>query len=284
MTDSGLLLCTDMDRTIIPNGHQPEHPAARKWFREFCAHERVCLVYVTGRHQELVRRAITEYDLPVPAYAITDVGSVIYQVTPSGWQTLRAWEEQISRDWQGYGHEELREALLPVAQLRLQERAKQNRFKLSYYLDLSHDNQQVIRAMTEILNTLGIGYNLIWSVDEKSRVGLVDLLPGGADKLRGLTFLRQRLGYPEEKVLFAGDSGNDLAVLESSVPAVLVANAGDEVRTAACRRAEEKGNVQRLYLAGEQGWPGDGNYCAGVLQGVFHFHPEFRRALRRVIG
>ncbi len=32
---STLLLCTDMDRTVIPNGAQPEHPRTRSAFRLF---------------------------------------------------------------------------------------------------------------------------------------------------------------------------------------------------------------------------------------------------------
>ncbi len=283
MADPRLLLCTDMDRTIIPNGHQPEHEDARRWFREFCADDQVSLVYVTGRHRELVWEAIAAYDLPRPDYAITDVGSVIYRVSASAWQAVDAWEREIASDWRGYGHEELRRALLPVTELRLQEAAKQNRFKLSYYLDLVHDDRQVAGQMEDILNDLGIAYNLIWSVDEKSRVGLIDILPGRADKLHGLTFLRQELGYTEGNLLFAGDSGNDLAVLRSSVPAVLVANASDDVRRAARCQAEELGNSERLFLAGKQGWPADGNYCTGVLQGVFHFYPAFRQLLQRII-
>ena len=56
-----MLLCTDLDRTLIPNGDQPEHPAARKLFREFCRLPEVTLVYVTGRHQALVKQAIEEF-------------------------------------------------------------------------------------------------------------------------------------------------------------------------------------------------------------------------------
>ena len=61
-----LLLCTDMDRTIIPNGHQPEHPDARERFRQLCSLPAVKLVYVTGRHLQLVEQAIADYNLPEP--------------------------------------------------------------------------------------------------------------------------------------------------------------------------------------------------------------------------
>lgn len=80
MPQSKLLLCADMDRTVIPNGEQPEHPDARKRFKTFCLLPEVKLVYVTGRHQELVKQAIKNYHLPEPDFVITDVGTKIYQV------------------------------------------------------------------------------------------------------------------------------------------------------------------------------------------------------------
>ncbi|MGR9100907.1 MAG: HAD family hydrolase, partial [Gammaproteobacteria bacterium] len=91
MTKPRLLLCTDMDRTVIPNGVQPEHPSARKRFAEFCRHAEVTLAYVTGRHKGLAQRAIKNYALPEPDYAITDVGTKIYRVEDGRWRELLAW-------------------------------------------------------------------------------------------------------------------------------------------------------------------------------------------------
>jgi sucrose-6-phosphatase len=55
-----LLLCTDLDRTLIPNGFQPESPSAKKRFARLAARPEICLVYVTGRHQELIARRLSE--------------------------------------------------------------------------------------------------------------------------------------------------------------------------------------------------------------------------------
>jgi hypothetical protein len=73
--------------------------------------------------------------------------------------------------------------------------------------------------------------------------------------------------------MFAGDSGNDLPVLASNIPSVLVANATGEVREDAVARARNAGNGEFLYLA-KGGFLGmNGNYSAGILEGVFHFQP-----------
>jgi hypothetical protein len=75
-------------------------------------------------------------------------------------------------------------------------------------------------------------------------------------------------------MLFAGDSGNDLDVLASPVPAVLVANANDAVRAAAIARSGEDGQRDRLHVASGGLLGMNGNYAAGILEGVAHFHPE----------
>lgn len=279
MSPGRLLLCTDMDRTVIPNGHQPEHPAARPTFTAFCRRPEVCLVYVTGRHRQLVRQAIADYALPEPDYAITDVGSRIYRVVDGHWRIMRRWEAEVAVDWRGRTHAELERALRPIGELTLQEKAKQNRFKLSYYLDLAEDRVPVMARIRHTLADLGVAASLIWSVDDLKQVGLLDVLPENATKLHGIKFLQKQLNYHHDEVLFAGDSGNDLPVLGSDVRSVLVANASAEVKQQAWQLAVAAGHADALYLAQEGDGPFGGNYAAGVLQGVDHFFPELCRSL-----
>ena len=68
-----LLLCTDLDRTLLPNGPQPESQGARMLFKRLAERPEVTLAYVTGRHRKLVEKAISLYRLPLPNYVITDV-------------------------------------------------------------------------------------------------------------------------------------------------------------------------------------------------------------------
>ncbi len=282
MNPKRLLLCTDMDRTVIPNGSQPEHPAAREQFRAFCLQPEVRLAYVTGRHLQLVQQAIADYALPEPDYAITDVGSKLYQCSDGDWFEMELWEEQIATDWRGKSHAQLEQALRPISALTLQEQKKQNRFKLSYYLPLDADQDRVMQRMQDRLAELDVAASLIWSVDEPKQIGLLDVLPQTATKRHGLQFLQQQLGYTHDEVLFAGDSGNDLPVLGSSVCSVLVANASEEVKQLACKMASRSGHADSLYLAQQSGFSLGGNYAAGVLQGVWHFHPEFRPQLQGI--
>ena len=53
-----LLICTDLDRTLIPNGTQPESSGARDHFATLVDRPEVTLAYVSGRHRALVKAAI----------------------------------------------------------------------------------------------------------------------------------------------------------------------------------------------------------------------------------
>jgi sucrose-6-phosphatase len=275
-----LLLCTDLDRTIIPNGRQSEHPEARACFRQLCALPEVTLVYVTGRHLYLVKQAIEQYALPTPDFAITDVGTKIYQLLRGEWHELLPWQEQIAADWQGKSHDQLQQMLSRFSELVLQEQSKQNDFKLSYYLPLDADRDRTLNGAETLLIQMGVEASLIWSVDELQHVGLLDVLPRSATKLHGIEFLRQKLGYRREELIFAGDSGNDLPVLASPIPSILVANADQQVKQQAQQLTEENGCAESLYLAQQNNFPLGGNYSAGVLQGVVSFAPEIGAKLK----
>lgn len=267
----GMLICTDLDRTLIPNGRQPESAGARACLARFTDHEGVVLTYVSGRHRQLIEEAIDQFQLQEPDYVIADVGSTIYISGPDGWSTWQAWDDEIAGDWQGESREALHAILSDIDALRLQEHEKQNRHKLSYYLPLNVDNRQVMEKIEARLRIKSIQANIIWSIDEIEGTGLLDILPASANKLHAIRFLIEQKGFSESEVVFAGDSGNDLDVLLSSIPSVLVANADEEVRRAA--RAAPAGS---LYLAHGDFLGMNGNYSAGILEGVAHFRPELR--------
>ena len=265
-----LLLCSDLDRTLIPNGPEPESPEARPCFRAFAERPDTLITYVSGRHKALIQQAITEWELPTPNYAIGDVGTTLYRIKNNQWRSLEAWEQAIAPDWMGHTGETLAEQLADLPHLRLQEREKQNRFKLSWYLPLTVDHQPLLDEIDQRLRASGVKANLIWSIDELENTGLLDILPASANKLHAIRFLIKQLGLPDERTLFSGDSGNDLDVLTSGLPAILVRNASDEIRDEALRAAPDP---SRLYLA-RGGYKGmNGNYAAGVIEGIAHIHP-----------
>jgi len=274
-----LLLCTDLDRTVLPNGSQPESDGARSRFAMLAARPEVTLVYVTGRDRQLVSKAITNYRLPQPDYVISDVGTTIYEVDNDSWQLWREWQQEIAPDWAGLGQRDIRKRLLDIMDLQLQEPAKQNLYKSSFYVPLYADTEALSHDIRQRLEASGVRANLVWSIDEPRGVGLLDVLPARASKKHAVFFLMQRNNFALADTVFAGDSGNDLPVLVSEIPAVLVANASAAVRREALAQAAARGHADALYIA-QGGLMGmNGNYTAGVLEGVVHYHPEVRNWL-----
>lgn len=270
-----LLICTDLDRTLIPNGPQPESPEARTYFAALVNRDQVKLSYVTGRHRALVEQAMSSYRLPMPDFVIGDVGTSIYRIGHKGdWTPRDDWQRRIGADWSGASAGDLAGVLSGMSFLRLQEPSKQGRFKLSFYVPLHASPDELIEAARDRLTNAGIRASLIWSIDEPAGVGLLDVLPARASKYHAIEFLLENEGFEVDATVFAGDSGNDMEPLTSPIPAVLVANADPTVREQARRIASQNGQVDRLYCAGGGFLGFNGNYSAGILEGVAHYHPD----------
>jgi len=272
-----VLLATDLDRTLLPNGEAPESPGARELLAAFVRAERITLAYVTGRRLELVEEAIALYDLPRPDRVIADVGSSLYEQHGDSWRQSTEWSAWLAEDWPGRESAELARLFEGEADLHLQEPAAQGPYKLSYFTELDVDVGALRRRLLARLEKEGLSSQVVYSVDEAARVGLVDVLPARSSKRGALEFLIDREGLPPDAVLFAGDSGNDLEVLLSPIPAVLVANADPALREQLREEAASLGTASSLYLARGGALGMNGNYAAGILEGWLHFHPEDRQ-------
>jgi HAD superfamily hydrolase (TIGR01484 family) len=272
-----ILLSSDLDRTILPNGAQPESPEAREHLGTLAVRPEVRLAYVSGRHRRLIQQAIEDYDIPVPNFAIGDVGTTIYHIEHDQWYVWENWSEAIAPDWNGATPQDLERVFHDLDELRLQEPEKQNTFKLSYYTPEEVDHRSLVNEMYSRLEARNVNASLIWSIDEAAHLGLLDVLPASATKLHAVEFLMQEQGFEFDNTVFAGDSGNDLPVVVSGrLQSVLVKNAHADVVTQAEAALEAIGQRQRLYVA-QGGFLGmNGHYSAGVLEGLAHFCPWVR--------
>jgi HAD superfamily hydrolase (TIGR01484 family) len=278
-----ILLCSDLDRTILPNGEQVESPGARELLARFVERYGITLAYVSGRNQSLILEAIDTFGIPVPDFAIGDVGTTLYKIDAGRWRRSATWESEIATDWHGRDSSDLGDMLGDIEELEAQAPEKQSRFKRSYYFRLDANRDKLLRRVADRLDAEEIRASLIWSIDEEEEVGLLDVLPERATKLHAVRFLKDQLRFDTLDTVFAGDSGNDLPVLTSDLNAVLVANASDDVRDTAVRDSEKRGTLDRLYLA-RGGFHGlNGNYASGVLEGIAHFVFESREPLGRLI-
>ncbi len=269
------LLCTDLDGTLIPDGTAVESPLAKELFHTVAGRGEVTLVYVTGRHLELIKSAIREHDLPWPAFAIGDVGTTIYEVSNESWIPDKKWQKQLALAWPASSVKMLRNQLATVEELTLQEPTKQNRFKVSFYSRTDTDVSQLFTTAKSCASQCGLEVNLIWSIDRVTGLAMLDVLPARANKLTAIEFLMDQLGFSVPDTIFAGDSGNDLDVFRSSIPSIVVANADPQVKQLA-----QEPDASQVYVASGK-LPGlNGNYTAGVLEGTCHFWPEVHQWLK----
>lgn len=276
-----ILLCCDLDRTLIPNGRQPESPDARPRLRRICQHPEVHLTLISGRDLGLVLSGIDEWKLPAPEFIIGDVGTTIYTPTSGSmsldanvWASWPAWTAEIAPDWSGMTHDDITDVLQDLSALTAQERDKQGMLKASYYVDRSANPDILEAEIQRRLWRLGINARLVWSYDEMAAVGLLDVLPINASKLHAMEFLMHQQGYSPNRTIFAGDSGNDLHALTSHINGILVANAEPDVKTRALDTVQAAGLADTLYLAEGDFLGMNGNYSAGVLEGLAHYLPE----------
>lgn len=271
-----ILLCSDLDRTLIPNGDQPESPAARPLFRGLCDTGLIRLAYVSGRHKQLVLQALEDFELPHPDYIIGDVGTTLYRSEKGEWTLDQAWHDKIGADWNGYRHGDIVELLNSIdgRKLELQPEAKQNKYKVSYFTDMAECGSDFTELISTTLDDKGIEANLIWSIDEAEDQGLLDILPASASKVSAIRFLMQQENFSTENTVFAGDSGNDMDALTSGLQAILVSNAAPDVRREAVNTVKKEAIENKLYLAHGKKYFFNGNYAGGVLEGLSYFFPE----------
>lgn len=275
--DMKVLLCSDMDRTLLPNGSQPESGQALELFRRVAGQPELILAYVTGRNRKLIEEAIETYQLPVPDYAVGDVGATIYRIENGRWTVWDDWSRKIAPDWNGREASHIASLFEDISDLTPQGPENQSPFKLSYYAPEKADYREMRRQMQSRLKQENIRASLIWSVDEAEHKGLMDVLPERATKYHAVRFIMQHHAVPERYTVFAGDSGNDMPALTSGLQAVLVRNANTQVRSEALRDMQAQGLTDLLYIAEGNFLDMNGNYAAGVLEGLAHFIPETRK-------
>lgn len=268
-----LLLCTDLDRTLIPNGKQPESLAVRNKFNQLVAQDEVTLVYVSGRDESLVKQAMKNFHLPLPDFVIADVGSSIYQIINGKWIHLIKWDSEISDDWNGYNNSDLQKLLSEYKDIIKQDYKKQKSHKLSYFVPLYIDHLDLLDRIKFCFENEHVKANLIWSVDEEKAIGLLDILPVSANKKHAIEFVMKEFDFSLTETIFAGDSGNDISVMASPIQSILVANATDSVKSQALSQAKLNGQDKSIYIAQGDFLGMNGNYGAGILEGIVHYMP-----------
>lgn len=259
------LLASDMDGTVVPLDDAPERAAEIKEFNRLISTcDDVALAYVTGRHLELGLAGVKEYRLPEPDIFVCDVGTTIHVRHQGRWGIDQEYRARMKSAWQGLTGADIARRLEDIKELTVQEEERQQEFKQSYYVPAALPAAELTARIREALAKDGIKANIIYSVDTVKHIGLVDILPHTAAKDYALFYLRDTLGLDHDRVVYAGDSGNDMLAFVSGFNAVVVANTADEVKREVRRTTCRRGIGHRVYFASHK-------YVRGVMEGCFYF-------------
>ncbi|MCA9432959.1 MAG: HAD-IIB family hydrolase, partial [Candidatus Omnitrophica bacterium] len=146
-----------------------------------------------------------------------------------------------------------REALSNLSFLYLQkDEMTQREFKISYDLDSDITPEEALPLVHHELTQAKANYNLVFSHGT-----YVDILPSRASKGKAIRYLSTKWKIPMEKVVTAGDSGNDRDMLVGKTAGIVVANRDPELDGL-------KRTSGRIYFA-------ENGYAGGILEGLKHY-------------
>ena len=230
------VLATDLDGTFL-GGSDGDRARLYSWIED--NRDTIGLIFVTGRDPKFIRE-LCDGGVPWPEYVIGDVGTTIAQVQDRTIAPIEALELDIAQIWNDAGAR-VRDALDGHPGLTLQPTAF--RYRVSYDLDPDDFDPAAHDLMADLGHDTLISDNRYF-----------DVLPKGISKGPSLRKLVSHLDIPQERVLAAGDTMNDLSMLICGLPAVAVGGSEQDLLS----RVEGLPQVHKATAIG----------AAGILEAV----------------
>lgn len=236
------LLVTDLDGTFI--GDRTE--TMRLW--SDLERTGIGVVFASGRHLPSIEDFYAEYRTDRRADAcICMVGTEIWRRVSDGYSKDREWTEEIDVHWDRGAIDDV---VSQVPGTVPQPPEWQSDLKSSWYLE--KDAPGHIRQIREQLAELGVQAKLVYSEDR-----FLDVIPHRAGKGGAVRFLAESLGLRPAQVVTAGDTGNDLDMMQPSLGyrSIAVGNSTDELR---------RYRSPKVYHA-------TATHARGIREGLVHF-------------
>jgi len=244
------IVASDIDGTLTGDRDSLNRLASR--LRGLREAGELLLIYSTGRRLEQVIAGVAEEGLPEPDAVLCQVGTEIY-VSPltEHAQPMAVWREKLLAE---YSRQEAVSFLKGIEGLVMQPSEFNTELKTSCFLDgcpKPDDAADEIRRRIELYTDR---YQVVWSSGRD-----LDILPASSGKGKAIRFLVERQGLAPDRVVVAGDTGNDATMFVEFLKGVVVANARRELLEFADSLAG--GDV---YIARKP-------YAAGVEEGLEYF-------------
>ena len=232
---------TDIDQTLLGD------PDALQEFADTIARNRKRLTFgvATGRRFESALAIMKKHDVPVPDVLISSLGTRIHYGSALSEDSY--WADHVDHDW---NHDRVRRLLDDLPGLKLQQRFKQSRLKVSYFYDAS--KAPSVEEITTRLHKEELTANVLLSFGQ-----FLDVVPSRASKGQALRYVALRLDIPLENILVAGGSGADEDMMRGNTSAVVVANRHHEELSGLV-------DLERVYLSDRPG-------VGGLLDAIEHY-------------
>lgn len=239
------LLITDIDNTLLGDDEALER-------LKVILHDnrdRLGFGVASGRAPDLAREALSDHGIDEIDVIIASVGSEVYYGTDQ--VVDKGWASRLRSKWRP---DRIREALDTFPFLTLQtNKYAQRDFKISYDLESDIDADEALAAIHEALARAKAAHSHVFSHGK-----YIDILPHRASKGRALRYLTGKWNTPLDRVVTAGDSGNDRDMLTGQTAGIVVGNHDQEL--ASLRQS----TTHRVYFAEA--------YCAGgIIEGLCHY-------------
>ncbi|QDV23495.1 Mannosylfructose-phosphate synthase [Aureliella helgolandensis] len=233
------IIVTDLDNTLTGDDEALEE------FKELIrANRHIGFGIATGRRLDSALELIEQLGLPRPDVIDTDSGTQLHygaKLTPDS-----SWQKQIGYAWEP---EKISETMASLPGVFQQEESHQSKYKISFEIDQTLAPN--LAAIKKSLREAGLRAKVVQSLGM-----YIDIIPvrGGSDL--SMRHLLWKWGFSPEKVLVAGDSGNDEGMLLGRTLGVVVGNYSPELN--------KLRNRPRVYFA-------DGAHARGIIEGIHYY-------------
>jgi sucrose-phosphate synthase len=207
--------------------------------------DHVAFGVATGRTLERALEALEAQGLPSPDVLITASGTQLHYGAKRRTRDV-SWEHQIAYRWQP---DRVQKALESLPGVRPGPSHRQTRFRLNYLVD-PEEGPDVVTVRRR-LRKAGVQATVLIDHDVSLEVMPIRASPGLA-----IRFLCYKWNIRPERLLVAGDSGNDADMLSGDTLGVVVGNHTSELE-------ELRGRPRIFFAEGAHAW--------GVIEGIDHY-------------
>jgi len=236
------LLATDLDGTFLGDDQE----MADLW-RDI-ENNGILLAFSTGRHLPSIEEFYTRAGTERRANAcVCNVGTEIWHRSGDHYVLDHTWAGAIAQSW---NESKVRAVLRQIDGVVPQPEEWQSPLKCSYYLE--QDAEAMLAEARRRLAAAGAKAKLVYSAGR-----FLDLLPLRSGKGKAVAHLAASLGVAPDDVITAGDTGNDLDMMNPDLGfrSIAVGNATPDLRHHL---------APSVYQA-------IAFYAAGIREGLEHF-------------